>query len=148
MNILFVCTGNTCRSPLAESLARRIAKTRALTDVTISSAGTNAWENSPASDGALLVGMERGIDLTGHRARSLTHEIVSEADLIFVMTPAHLDQVKQLGGRGKAHVLDRYAGGPESDGINDPFGGDLSGYRDTADALEGYLEKVFDRLRS
>ena len=147
MNILFVCTGNTCRSPLAEALARRIAKVRGLTDVKISSAGTNAWENSPASDGALLVGMERDIDLTGHRARPLTPEIVSEADLIFVMTPAHLEQVKHLGGRGKAHVLDRYAGGPESDGINDPFGGDLSGYRDTADALERHLEKVFDRLK-
>ena len=147
MNILFVCTGNTCRSPLAEALARRAAKTRGLTDVTISSAGTNAWENSPASDGALLVGMEREIDLTSHRARVLTPEIVSEADLIFVMTPAHLEQVKQMGGRGKAHVLDQYALGADSPGINDPFGGDLSGYRDTADALESYLEKVFDRLK-
>lgn len=146
MNILFVCTGNTCRSPLAEGFARRIAKRRGLTDVTISSAGTNAWERGPASDGALLVAMEREVDLTGHRARVLTPEIVSEADLIFVMTTAHLEQVKQMGGRGKVHLLDAYASGGESEGISDPYGGDLSAYRDTADALEGYLEKVFDRL--
>lgn len=146
MDILFVCTGNTCRSPLAEALARRIARRRGVEDVKISSAGTNAWESVPASDGALLVGMEREVDLTSHRARILTPEIVAEADLIFVMTPAHLEQVKQMGGRGKAHVLDEYASGARSEGINDPFGGDLSAYRDTADALEKYLEKVFDRL--
>ena len=146
MNILFVCTGNTCRSPLAEGLARRIAQRRGLTDVTISSAGLNAWENSPASDGSLLVGMEREVDLTSHRARVLTPEIVSEADLIFVMTPSHSEQVKQMGGRGKVHVLDAYASGATGDGISDPYGGDLSAYRETADALELHLEKVFDRL--
>jgi protein-tyrosine-phosphatase len=146
VNILFVCTGNTCRSPLAEALARRIARRRGLTDVKISSAGTNAWESVPASDGALLVGMEREVDLTSHRARILTPEIVAEADLIFVMTPSHLEQVKQMGGRGKAHLLDEYASGTGSEGISDPFGGELSAYRDTADALEKHLEKVFDRL--
>jgi len=147
VNILFVCTGNTCRSPLAEALARRIAGRRGLGDVKISSAGTNAWESAPASDGALLIGMEREIDLTNHRARILTPEIVSEADLIFVMTPAHRDHVIQMGGRGKVHVLDEYALGAESDGITDPYGGELSAYRETADALEAHLEKVFDRLR-
>ena len=146
MNILFVCTGNTCRSPLAEALARRIAERRGITDMRVSSAGTSAWDNSPASDGALLVGMERQLDLATHRARKLTPAIVSEADLIFVMTPGHLEQVKQMGGRGKVHVLDQYASGRESDGITDPFGGELSGYRDTADALERHLEKLFDRL--
>lgn len=146
MNILFVCTGNTCRSALAEALARRIAERRGIDDVNISSAGTNAWDSAPPSDEALLVGMERQVDLTGHRARVLTPAIVSEADLIFVMTPNHLEQVKQMGGRGKAHVLDAYASGIDGEGINDPFGGDLSVYRDTADALEHNIEKVFDRL--
>src|SRR3954463_7155711 len=98
MNILFVCSGNTCRSPLAEALARRIAAERGIKDMKISSAGTNAWDNATATDEALLVGMERSVDLAGHRARKLTPEIVSDADLIFVMTPGHLDQVNQLGG--------------------------------------------------
>lgn len=146
MNILFVCTGNTCRSPMAEALARRIAEQRGLKDVTISSAGTSAWDNVPASDGALLVGMERQLDLTSHRARMLTPAIVSEADLIFVMTPGHVDQVKRMGGRGKVHVLDQYASGGEGEGITDPFGSDLSAYRETADALERHLARLFDRL--
>ena len=148
MNLLFVCSGNTCRSPLAEALARKIAERRGVEELNVSSAGTNAWDNAPASDEALLVGMERGLDLTGHRARKLTPTIVSEADLIFVMTPGHLEPVKQMGGRGKAHVIDEYASGVSDKGISDPFGGDLETYRQTADALEEELEKLFDRLAS
>jgi protein-tyrosine-phosphatase len=146
MNILFVCSGNTCRSPLAEALAKSMAERRGLKDVSVSSAGTNAWDNVPATDEALLVGMERGVDLTGHRSRKLTPAIVSEADLIFVMTPSHLEQVKQLGGRGKVHVLDEYASGSTDAGISDPFGGDLDTYRGTADILEEEIAKAFDRL--
>jgi protein-tyrosine-phosphatase len=146
MNLLFVCSGNTCRSPLAEALARKIAKRRGIEDLNVSSAGTNAWDNVPATDEALLVGMERDIDLTGHRARRLTPAIVSEADLIFVMTPGHLEQVKQLGGRGKVHVIDEYASGTANQGVEDPYGGDLEAYRHIADVLERELEKLFDRL--
>jgi len=146
MNLLFVCSGNTCRSPMAEALARKIAQRRGIENLNISSAGTNAWDNVPATDEALLVGMEREIDLTGHRARKLTPTIVSEADLIFVMTPGHLEQVKQLGGRGKVHVIDEYASGTTNQGVADPYGGDLEAYRHTADVLEAELEKLFDRL--
>ena len=148
MNLLFVCSGNTCRSALAEALARKIAARRGVDDLNVSSAGTNAWDNSPATDEALLVGMERGLDLTGHRARKLTPTMVSEADLIFVMTPGHLEPVRAMGGRGKAHVIDEYASGVTNQGISDPFGGDLETYRQTADTLEEELEKLFDRLES
>jgi protein-tyrosine-phosphatase len=148
MNLLFVCSGNTCRSPMAEALALKIARHRGIEDLNVSSAGTNAWDNVPATDEALLVGMERDMDLTGHRARKLTPAIVSEADLIFVMTPGHVEQVKQLGGRGKVHVIDEYASGTANKGVVDPYGGDLEAYRHTADVLERELEKLFDRLAS
>jgi len=91
---------------------------------------------------------EREIDLAPHRARKLTPAIVSEADLIFVMTPGHVEQVKQLGGRGKVHVIDEYASGTANQGVTDPYGGDLEAYRHTADVLERELEKLFDRLAS
>jgi protein-tyrosine-phosphatase len=133
---------------MAEALARKVAKRRGIEDLSVSSAGTNAWDNSTATDEALLVGMERDIDLTGHRARRLTSAMVAEADLIFVMTPGHVEQVVQLGGRGKVHVIDEYASGVSSGGIADPYGGDLDAYRQTADVLEQELEKLFDRLAS
>jgi protein-tyrosine-phosphatase len=148
MNLLFVCSGNTCRSPMAEALARKIAQRRGIDDINLSSAGTNAWDNVPATDEALLVGMERDIDLTVHRARKLTPAIVAEADLIFVMTAGHLEHVKQLGWRGKVHVIDEYASGTPNQGVTDPYGGDLEAYRHTADLLERELEKLFDRLAS
>jgi protein-tyrosine-phosphatase len=148
MNLLFICSGNTCRSPLAEALARKVASSRGIDDVNVASAGTNAIDGVPATDEALLVGMERGVDLTGHRSRQLTPAIVSEADLIFVMTPGHLEQVKQMGGRGKVHVIDEYASEGSENGVADPYGGDLEAYRHTADALEDHLERVFDRLKT
>ena len=146
MNLLFVCSGNTCRSAMAEALARKIAARRGIEDLNVSSAGTNAWDNAPATDEALLVGIERELDLTGHRARKLTPAIVSEADLIFAMTPGHIEPVKQMGGRGKVHVIDEYASGTVNEGVSDPYGGDLETYRHTADRLEQELEKLFDRL--
>jgi protein arginine phosphatase len=146
MNLLFVCSGNTCRSAMAEALARKVAQRRGIEDVSVSSAGTNAWDNATATDEALLVGMERDLDLTGHRARKLTSAMVAEADLIFAMTPGHVEQVVQLGGRGKVHVIDEYSSGVRNRGIADPYGGDLDAYRQTADVLERELEKLFDRL--
>src|SRR5262247_2262857 len=97
MKILFVCTGNTCRSPLSEAIARKIAIERGLQDVEAMSAGTSAWDGAPASDGALLVGMERNMDLSSHRAQTLTRELVQGADLVLAMGPHHLERVEALG---------------------------------------------------
>lgn len=147
MRILFVCTGNTCRSPLAEALARKVAIERALGDIDIHSAGTSAWDGAPASDGALLVGMERGLDLAQHRSQTLTRELVRDADLILAMGPHHLERVEALGGSGKAYLLTDFAShGSSSRPVNDPIGGELELYRTTADELESEVRRVFDRI--
>lgn len=144
--VLFVCTGNTCRSPLAEAMARQFAAERGL-DIMVSSAGTNAWADAPASDASILVGLERQLDLSTHRARALTDDLVRGAALVLTMGAHHAARVLALGGEGKTHLLAEYAAGAATGGgIADPFGGGLEAYRTMADELDALIPRALERF--
>lgn len=145
--VILVCTGNTCRSPLAEALLRQALSERGITDIEVTSAGTGAWEGAPASEGAYLVGLESGLDLSGHRARLLTGDVVASSDLILTMARHHRARVLELGAEERVHLLGDFAGrsgaGAE---VADPFGADLEVYRQTRDELAALTTVVAVRL--
>lgn len=146
-NLLFVCTGNTCRSPLAMVIARDEAARRAWKHVAVESAGVAAAPGMPASAGAVQVAAERGLDLSKHTARPLTRELIEWADLVLAMSASQIIGIAELGGADKvALVTDFIEGEGRGAPIEDPFGEDAEAYRRTFDQLREAVVGVFDRL--
>jgi protein-tyrosine phosphatase len=116
MKVLFVCAGNICRSPFAEGVARRLAEEQGL-EIAFESAGTIAIDGAPASDDALTVAREHGVDLSSHRARRLSPQLTDEADLVF---PLH--------------------------GVLDPIGLGPDAYRESYAQIEKDVRSLLERL--
>lgn len=143
--VVFVCTGNTCRSPLAEGLMRRhLAEKLGVEDdeleargVMVASAGVAAGPGSPASRETAELMQERGISLAAHASQQLTEHLVRQADLMIAMTPSHVDAI--LGhwpeAAGRVKLMD-----PRGAAIADPIGGPLEVYRQCAEQIERGIE--------
>ncbi len=148
MRILFVCTGNTCRSCMAEALAGRLLEDRfgAGGNVQVYSAGLAASPEDAASTFAVEAMAWKGIDMSYHRAAMLTPEKVMEADLVLTMTRGHKEQINiMFPGHGeKVFTLADFAG--YGGDIPDPIGQKLETYRECARVLEELIARVLDKL--
>jgi len=134
--ILFICTGNICRSPMAEHIFRqRVGKESGWTS---GSAGLIAVDGIPASANAVQALAEWKIDLTGHRSRPVTAGLLASADLIVVMTDQHLQTVLQENPdlRGRVRLLTTFGTGKEARNIPDPIGQSLHVYRTVRDQID------------
>ncbi len=147
MNLLFVCTGNTCRSPLAEVITRAEARRRRLSDVRPRSAGISAYPGHPASTPAVTVADAHGLDLSRHRSRLLDRDLIEWADVILAMTRWHADAIRAAVPGARVELLGRYLPeGHEAWGrdVPDPVGGDLATYERTFEVLAAAVAGLFD----
>ena len=132
--ILIVCQGNTCRSPMAAAIARSLLDPMA----EVQSAGIETADGLPPTNHALLVMKEMGLDLSGHRSRSVRRQDLASFDLIIGMTPQVVSQLCAMGADSK-----KIAGL----NVSDPYGKGLEVYRATAKEISGELKRLFGQGR-
>ncbi len=136
--ILYVCTGNTCRSPMAQGLTNKYAKEHGL-DISAISAGIFAEENLGISENANKVLHKEGIDMSYHKARQITEGDIENASVIICMTRQHALAVVSIypQSASKIHVIGK-------GGISDPYGGNEEMYRLCMESIKQYIPRVIE----
>jgi protein-tyrosine-phosphatase len=145
--VLFVCTGNLCRSPMAEGLLQhKLAQKDLAGRHEVHSVGVWAIDGRPASPNAVAIMAERGIDIKDHTARTITSSDVAEADLILVMSREHAELIRNTWPQygWQVYLLSEMTGKRKD--VEDPYGGSIEEYRACADVIARYIDQGFPRI--
>ncbi len=155
-SILFVCTGNTCRSSMAEAMLKSMLEGTAL-DIKVTSAGTAVFRQDGAAKHAVEIMKERKIDLSDHVSKPVGLEEIRQADLILTMTRVHKRAILEMAPEfeDKVFTLKEYVDGDlhETESghhldIADPFGGTAQCYRACAAEIHEALEKLVEKIKA
>lgn len=140
MRILTVCTGNICRSPMAEGILRSLLVNSS--DTLILSAGTHAVEGNPATEFSVVTAAEHGIDISGHRAMGLTDSIIERSDVILCMEPCHTEWVlsRDQSSFNRIYNLADFFNIPGISKIFDPYGASIREYRECFKLINACLD--------
>lgn len=141
MNVLCVCTGNMCRSPMLTALLRDALAKEGL-DLTVSGAGTSTTDGKPPSPHAVTVMQEIGMDISELRSRQITPEIVAETDIFVALSVLHGVTLAFQYGADAEHILVPGAGVP------DPIGLDLTAYRECRDLMIATLPQLVEDIKA
>jgi len=146
--LVLLCTGNTCRSPLAAAVFREELGPDA-GRVEVVSAGTAALDGQPASAGAAEASARAGLDLTAHRSRRATADLLRGADLVLVMEREHARAAQALGADPRrTHVLSEWPEpGEPSLAVSDPFGSSLEAYEECLRRIRRHVRRIVPRIR-
>ena len=147
-SVLFVCTANMCRSPMAEALFREIVRNEGeADDWWIDSAGVSAFDGEQATNNTRVVAAERGLDLSSHRSELTSRDVVERFSLVLVMEDRHRTMLREAFPElsERIYLLTEMTGG--TDDVHDPIGTDIANYRAMADEVNSILMEGLDRIR-
>lgn len=150
-SVLFVCTGNSCRSIMAEGLLKKYLKELGKENIEVRSAGIIALpERAPTPETIEVMG-EEGLDVSGYSSKSLTRDLIKNSDLILVMEKMHADAVANMAPEAvpKTFLLKEFGGRIDDQNdtdVRDPIGMPLDEYRDCLDTVKRHIERIAKKL--